>query len=96
MTSQTAHVPLIARGGPITGMGLGIVPSNPLWRELSAAIISYGGNLSNLVGDIAGDIADRHGLSLIRAPSAVHPAGPAPAVVPGTGRPEPGYRSTEA
>ena len=62
---------------------LGIVPSNPLWRELSAAIIS---NLATLVGDIA----DRHGL-LIRPPAAVLPAGPAPylppTVVPGTGPP---------
>jgi hypothetical protein len=39
---------------------LGIMPSNPLWRELSAAIISYGGNLAALLGDIA----DRHGLLL--------------------------------
>ena len=65
---------------------LGIVPSNPLWREISAAIISYGGNLATLVGDIA----DRHGL-LIRPPAAVHPAGPAPilpsTVRPGTGPP---------
>jgi hypothetical protein len=62
------------------------VPSNPLWREISAAIISYGGNLATLVGDIA----DRHGL-LIRPPAAVLPAGPAPhlpsTVVPGTGPP---------
>ena len=38
---------------------LGIVPSNPLWREISAAIISYGGNLAALLGDIV----DRHGLA---------------------------------
>ena len=31
---------------------LGIVASNPLWRELSRAIISYGGNLAALVKDI--------------------------------------------
>ena len=66
---------------------LGIVPSNPLWRELSAAIISYGGNLTTLVEDIA----DRFGLSLTRPPAAVHPAGPPPflpsTVVPGTGPP---------
>ncbi len=65
---------------------LGIVPSNPLWRELSAAIISYGGNLATLLGDIF----DRHGL-LIRPPAAAQPAGPAPilpsAVRPGTGPP---------
>ncbi len=48
---------------------LGIVPSNPLWRELSAAIISYGGNLATLVGDIA----DRFGLLLTRPPAACIP-----------------------
>ena len=66
---------------------LGIVPSNPLWRELSAAIISYGGNLATLVGDIC----DRHGLLLTRPPAAAQPAGPAPilpsTVRPGTGPP---------
>ena len=53
---------------------LGIVPSNPLWRKSSAAIISYGGNLAALLGDIF----DRHGLLLIRPPATAHPAGPAP------------------
>ena len=66
---------------------LGIVPSNPLWRELSAAIISYGGNLATLLGDIF----DRHGLLLTRPPAAAQPAGPAPilpsTVRPGTGPP---------
>ena len=66
---------------------LGIVPSNPLWRELSAAIISYGGNLTTLVEDIA----ERFGLSLTRPPAAVHPGGPPPflpsRVRPGTGPP---------
>ena len=66
---------------------LGIVASNPLWRELSRAIISNGGNLVTLFKDIA----DRLGLSLIRPPAAVHPAGQAPylpsTVVPGTGPP---------
>jgi hypothetical protein len=65
---------------------LGIVPSNPLWRELSAAIISYGGNLATLLGDIF----DRHGL-LIRPPAPAQPAGPEPhlpsTVRPGTGPP---------
>ena len=66
---------------------LGIVPSNPLWRELSAAIISYGGNLATLLGDIF----DRHGLLLTRPPAAAQPAGPEPilpsTVRPGTGPP---------
>jgi hypothetical protein len=66
---------------------LGIVPSNPLWRELSAAIISYGGNLTSLLGDIF----DRHGLLLTRPPAAALPTGPAPilpsTVRPGTGPP---------
>ena len=41
---------------------LGIVPSNPLWRELSLAIIGNGGNLATLVKDIwqaAQRVADR-------------------------------------
>ncbi len=65
---------------------LGIVPSNPLWRELSAAIISYGGNLATLVADIC----DRHGLLLTRPPAAAaQPAGPAP-ILPSTVRPATG------
>jgi hypothetical protein len=28
------------------------MPSHPLWRELSVAIIRYGGSLANLVKDI--------------------------------------------
>ncbi len=31
---------------------LGILPSNPLWRELQIAIIREGGNLANLIKDI--------------------------------------------
>jgi hypothetical protein len=67
--------------------GVRIVPGNLLWRELSGAIISYGGNLTTQLGDIF----DRHGLLLTRPPAAVQPAGPAPilpsAVRPGTGPP---------
>ena len=65
---------------------LGIVASHPLWRELSRAIISNGGNLTTLFKDIA----DRLG-SLIRPPAAAQPAGSAPilpsTVRPGTGPP---------
>jgi hypothetical protein len=66
---------------------LGIVASNPLWWELSLAIISYGGNLAPLVKDIG----KRLGVWLINPPAAAHPAGPAPylpsVLVPGTGPP---------
>ena len=66
---------------------LGIVASHPLWRELSRAIISNGGNLATLFKDIA----DRLGLLLIRPPAAAQPAGSAPilpsTVRPGTGPP---------
>jgi hypothetical protein len=66
---------------------LGIVASHPLWRELSRAIISNGGNLVTLFKDIA----DRFGLSLTRPPAAAQPAGSAPilpsTVRPGTGPP---------
>ena len=66
---------------------LGIVPSNPLWRELSLAIIANGGNLATLVKDTC----KRVSVWLINPPAVVHPAGPAPilpfAVTPGTGPP---------
>jgi hypothetical protein len=66
---------------------LGIVPSNPLWRELPLAIIANGGNLATLVKDIA----KRVFTCPINPPAAVHPAGPAPhlpfAGTPGTGPP---------
>ena len=66
---------------------LGIVPSNPLWRELSLAIIENGGNLATLFKDTF----KRLSTWLIDPPAAVHPAGPAPdlpfAVTPGTGPP---------
>jgi hypothetical protein len=66
---------------------LGIVPSNPLWRELSLAIIENGGNLATLFKDTF----KRVSTWLINPPAAVLPAGPAPylpfAVTPGTGPP---------
>ncbi len=66
---------------------LGIVPSNPLWRELSLAIIENGGNLATLFKDTW----KRVSTWLIDPPAAVHPATPAPdlpfALTPGTGPP---------
>ena len=65
----------------------GIVPSNPLWRELSLAIIEHGGNLATLFKDTF----ERISVWLIDPPTAVRPATPAPdlpfAVTPGTGPP---------
>jgi hypothetical protein len=66
---------------------LGIVPSNPLWRELSLAIIDNGGNLATLFKDTW----KRLSMWLLNPPAAGHPAGPPPhrplAVTPGTGPP---------
>jgi hypothetical protein len=66
---------------------LGIMPSNPLWRELSLAIIDNGGNLATLVKDILQRVFPFP----INPPAAVHPATPAPylpfAGTPGTGPP---------
>ena len=41
---------------------LGIMANHPLWRELSAVIIRYGGNLARLVKDIC-ERAFRHPVS---------------------------------
>ncbi len=66
---------------------LGIVPSNPLWRELSLAIIANGGNLATLFKDTF----KRLSTWLVDPPAAAHPATHAPdlpfAVTPGTGLP---------
>ncbi|HXA23134.1 MAG TPA: hypothetical protein VNW90_12615 [Acetobacteraceae bacterium] len=66
---------------------LGIVPSNPLWRELSLAIIENGGNLATLFKDTFKRIS----VWLTDPPAPAHPAAPAPhlpfAVTPGTGPP---------
>jgi hypothetical protein len=66
---------------------LGIVPSNPLWRELSLAIIDNGGNLATLFKDTYRRIS----IWLTDPPAPAHPAGPEPhlpfAVTPGTGPP---------
>jgi hypothetical protein len=66
---------------------LGIMPSNPLWRELPMAIIANGGNLATLVKDILKRVFPFP----INPAAAVHPTTPAPhlpfAVTPGTGPP---------
>ncbi len=65
----------------------GIVPSNPLWRELSLVIIENGGNLATLFKDTW----KRLTIWLSDPPAAMRPATPAPdlpfAVTPGTGPP---------
>ena len=65
----------------------GIVPSNPLWRELSLAIIEHGGNLATLFKDTFKRIS----IWLTDPLAATHPATPAPdlpfTVTPGTGPP---------
>jgi hypothetical protein len=65
----------------------GIVPSNPLWRELSLVIIENGGNLATLFKDTWKRIS----IWLTDPPAAVDPAASAPdlpfAVTPGTGPP---------
>jgi hypothetical protein len=66
---------------------LGIMPSNPLWRELPLAIIANGGNLATLVKDILQRVFPFP----INPPATVHPAGPTPylpfGLKPGTGPP---------
>ncbi|HME27026.1 MAG TPA: hypothetical protein VKI44_37850 [Acetobacteraceae bacterium] len=60
---------------------LGILPSHPLWRELSLLIIRHGDSLAALVMDV---IARGCGSPLSRAGPQAPPASPAPA---GTGPP---------
>ena len=66
---------------------LGIVPSNPLWRELSRAIIANGGSLAALFNDTF----KRLSTWLLNPPATAHPAEPAPyrpsTLAPGTGPP---------
>ncbi|HXA25360.1 MAG TPA: hypothetical protein VNW90_24015 [Acetobacteraceae bacterium] len=57
---------------------LGIMPSHPLWRDLSELIIRYGGNLANLVKDILDRAFPRPAASGPPAWPAVSPQSPAP------------------
>jgi hypothetical protein len=66
---------------------LGIQPNNPLWRELSLAIIVNGGSLAKLVGDICTE----GGKWVLHRLATMDPAGRAPhvpsVVAHGTGPP---------
>ena len=66
---------------------LGIVPSHPLWRELTLAIIANGGNLAALVMDTTKRLC----IWLTNPLGIMYPAGSAPyppsAIAPGTGPP---------
>jgi hypothetical protein len=50
---------------------LGILPSHPLWRELSTAIMANGGNLARLVKEIIAQGARRFAQAWAEAP--IHP-----------------------
>ena len=63
---------------------LGILPSHPLWRELSIAIIRYGGSLATLVNDLL-DRLFRQDPAAAAVPD--RPALAAPLVAPATGPP---------
>ncbi len=63
---------------------LGILPSHPLWRELSIAIIRYGGSLAALVNDLL-DRLFRQDPAAPAVPD--RPALAAPLVAPATGPP---------
>ena len=66
---------------------LGIIPSHPLWRELTLAIIANGGNLAALVMDTTKRLC----IWLTNPLGIMYPAGSAPyppsAIAPGTGPP---------
>ena len=57
---------------------LGIVPSDPLWRELAGAVLENGGNLSALFTDTC----DRIAVFLFDPPTESYPAGEAPSLPP--------------
>jgi hypothetical protein len=66
---------------------LGIVPSNPLWREISIAVIANGGNLATLYKDINHRLFAGPIWRTAAEPSASPAVSPAFAVTPGTGPP---------
>lgn len=53
---------------------LGIVPSDPLWRELALAVVEYGGNLAALFEDTY----KRVSAAILRPPAVGSPAWPEP------------------
>jgi hypothetical protein len=63
---------------------LGILPSHPLWRELSSEIIRYGGNLAALFKDLSHRLFHQH---LAAAAPSVPPIFAAPLATPATGPP---------
>ena len=67
---------------------LGILPHHPLWREISLAVVRFGGRLSTLFSDICGDLL----LFLApptpaTAPAASPAPSPPPSAPAGTGPP---------
>jgi hypothetical protein len=57
---------------------LGIVPSDPLWRELAGAVLEHGGNLSALFTDTCNRIA----AFIFNPPPEGHPEGVVPPLPP--------------
>ena len=80
-----------ARGRPIGVViadicrDLGIVPTHPLWFELSVAIVRYGGSIATVLKDVFDRVLPhtRGGA----APASAPPALAAPLVAPATGPP---------